>query len=319
MRGYARAYCSSANLGSGFDVVAVALDAFYDEVWIEVEEASETSVEIVDVKGPYAGEVSRRENTVIEALEYFLRRRGVNAKVYVELWKGVPVGKGVGSSGASAAAAIGAFIDALSLEVSVHEAVEAAGYGEKASAGTPHFDNVSASFLGGVAVIYSFDPLRVFSFTPKKRLEFVLAMPKIEVPYRKTEVMRKVLPDKVALKEHVWNSGRLAALILGLYIGDTKLVGAGMMDYIVEPARIRYVPAYHRVRDYALEAGARGIALSGAGPSILVLCEDNASEVRRAVEEAYSEEGVDSEVRVAHPVPAKLETVSIPAISSTHL
>ncbi|RLE69935.1 MAG: homoserine kinase [Thermoprotei archaeon] len=315
MRGYFRAYCSSANLGSGFDVIAVALDAFYDEVWIEIEEASETSVEIVDIRGPYAEEIPHKNNTVIEAVKYFLKKRRINARVYVELWKGIPVGKGVGSSGASAAAAIGALIDAFNLNVSEDEAIEAAGYGEKVSAGTPHFDNVSASFLGGVAVIYSFKPLKVFSFTPRKRLEFVLAIPKVKVPYKKIELMRKVLPDNVTLRKHVLNSGRLAALILGLCTGNTELIGAGMKDYIVEPARIRYVPAYHRVRDYAFEAEARGIALSGAGPSILVLCKGNTSEVRKAVEEAYSEEGIDSEVRVTYPVPARLETISIAIIS----
>lgn len=308
MRGYWRAYCSSANLGSGFDVVAVALDAYYDEAWVEVEEAPETEVCIAEIRGPYSGDVPYRDNTVVGALKHLFRLMNLNARAYVKLWKGIPVGKGLGSSGASAAAAVGAAARALEIALPTERAVEAAGRGEIASAGAPHYDNVSASLLGGVSVLYSLRPIRVFSFTPRKKLEFVLAIPGCSTPHRKTELMRSVVPRTIGLESHVANSGRLAALVLGLYLGDARLVGSGMADCIVEPARAPYVPAYDRVRKHALEAGARGVAISGAGPSVIAICDGDSYGVKGAIEEAYIEEGIDVEVTVACPVPASQDS-----------
>ncbi|RLE79619.1 MAG: homoserine kinase [Thermoprotei archaeon] len=299
----ARACCSAANLGSGFDVIALALDAFYDEVKVHVVESTEPSVELVNISGPYSEGVSKELNTAVKAIEYFLKEKEVSTRVEVELWKGIPVGKGLGGSGASAAAAVKAISTALELEVSPEEAVRIAGFGEIVSAGTVHYDNVSASYLGGLAIVFSTDPLEVFSLKPGGDVEFILAIPKVATPPRKTEFMRKVLPKSIPLEKHVHNSGRLAALLIGFVNGDANIIGTGMRDAIVEPARAPYIPAYQRVKEYALEAGAKGVAVSGAGPSMIILAGKSSERICEAVRKAYEDEGIEVDLKVTKPAP----------------
>ena len=305
MKARARAYCSSANLGSGFDVLAVALDAYYDEVWVEAEPTNYTHVEVAEIRGPHSRSVPGKGNTAQVAVEKLLEKVGIAARVELGIWKGVPVGRGLGSSGATAAAAVAAVIQALGLRVSKEVAAQAAGEGERASAGEPHYDNSSASLLGGVAVVCSLDPLRVYAFEPEKELRFVIAVPQVDLGKRKTEKMRKVLPRTVTLRKHVEASARLAALLLGLRRGDPELVGIGMRDDIVEPARAPLIPAYERAVKYAYQAGAAGVTISGAGPSIIALCRKAAAPIERALREAYEEEGIQVEVRAARPAPLR--------------
>ncbi|HFC49676.1 MAG TPA: homoserine kinase [Thermofilum sp.] len=305
MKSRARAYCSSANLGSGFDVLAVALDAYYDEVWAEAEPAEQTRVEVVEVVGPYSAGVPRESNTAQIAVESLMRKLNVYARVELGIWKGVPVGSGLGSSGAAAAAAVVAVIKALNLEVSRDIAAKAAGEGERGSAEEPHYDNSSASLFGGIAVIYSLDPLKVYSFSPTKELQFVIAIPRVDLGDKKTKKMRSVLPRSITLKSHVEASAKLAALILGLQLGDPELVGIGMKDYIVEPRRAPLIPAYHKAASYALEAGAAGISISGAGPSLIALCHDKSDPIRDALRTAYEEEGIAVDVKKTRPAPLR--------------
>jgi homoserine kinase len=110
----ARAYMSSANLGSGFDVVAVALDSYWDSVKVKVSEGSGNIV-LTEVNGPFSSHVPRGSNNiVVRALELALKAFDIEGvDVEVKLWKGIPVSSGLGGSGASAVAAIAALIGAL--------------------------------------------------------------------------------------------------------------------------------------------------------------------------------------------------------------
>lgn len=305
MKAKARAYCSSANLGSGFDILAVALDAYYDEVWAKAEPSSQVNVEVVEISGPYSQGVPGEGNTAQMAVKSLLEKAGVTARVELGVWKGVPVGKGLGSSGATAAAAVAAVVQALGLKVPREIAAQAAGEGEKVSAGEPHYDNSSASLLGGVAVVYGLNPLKVYSFEPARELCFVVAVPQIDMGDRKTEKMRRVLPKTITLRKHVEASARLAALILGLQRGNPELVGLGMRDEIVEPARAPLIPAYERAVKYAYHAGAAGVAISGAGPSIIALCREDSATIEEALKRAYEEEGIPIEIKAARLAPLR--------------
>ncbi|MEM4568031.1 MAG: homoserine kinase, partial [Sulfolobales archaeon] len=156
----ARSYCSSANLGSGFDVVAVALDAYYDEVEVEVVRGGSGSVVLESVGGVFAELVDRDINTSVAAAKELLKFVGVdNVDVSIRLWKGIPPSAGLGGSGASAVATIKAVMTALDLELSHNEIIEIAGRAEAVVAGEPHYDNVSASLLGGLVFVLSSNPV----------------------------------------------------------------------------------------------------------------------------------------------------------------
>lgn len=297
-----RAYSSSANLGPGFDIVAVAHTAFFDEVEIEVDKGG-GNVYVVSIEGPAGKDVSRDRNTVVEALRSMIKGLGLEVDVYVRLWKGIPVGKGLGSSGASAAAAVKALNEVLGLELPIEALVLFAGMGERVSAGEPHFDNVAASLLGGFVAIVSREPMRLVRWGLDAYI--VVAVPSVDLGPSKTALMRSVVPRVVDLRKVVLNSMNLVRIVLGLERGCLKLVGDGMVDEIVEKARAPYVPCYDEAKRMALAAGAKGVALSGAGPSIVALCEalHEAENVRRALMKAYEECGVEVEVVIARPAP----------------
>lgn len=259
---------SSANLGPGFDVFALALDLAEDVVVVRrrgegvVVRLSEGSVEGV----PEAAE----ENTCgVVALE-MIRELGIRGGVEIELRKGVPVGVGLGSSGASAAAAALAMDRLFTLHLSEAELVRYAARGERVSAGAEHMDNVAASLLGGFVLVKP-DTGRVYRVEPPRNLGVLVCIPSLPRLERKTERLRAVLPVQVPLRDAVMNLGNAAALLYGFMRGDVEAIGEGMCDVVVEPARAPFVPGYMRVREAALRAGAAGVALSGAGPSVLAI------------------------------------------------
>lgn len=301
----ARSYCSSANLGSGFDVVAVALDAYYDEVEVEVVRGGSGSVVLKSVDGVFAELVDRDVNTSVAAAKELLKFvEADDVDVSIRLWKGIPPSAGLGGSGASAVATVKAMMTALDIELNHNEVIEIAGKAEAVVAGEPHYDNVSASLLGGLVFILSSNPINVVRFNVYAN--FVVATPMVRMPPNKTAIMRGILPKQVELKEVVRNYGKLVALVAGFLSGNFKIAGYGMEDYIVEPVRAAYIPCYESVKKSALDSGAYGLAISGAGPSLLALCEDEgiARKVLKAIEDSYRRHGIEALVKIAHTGPA---------------
>ncbi|GAB6148130.1 homoserine kinase [Stetteria hydrogenophila] len=306
----AMAYSSSANLGPGFDALAVALDAFHDsvEAWLE-HDARGVVVEAVE--GEYAEGVPVEGNNAKAAVERLLQLTGsTGAGVVLRVRKGVPPGRGLGSSGATAAAAVVAAASLLEASPPLAVLLDAAGEGERAASGSPHYDNVAASLLGHLAVVAFIDGKPVASSLRIPGASFVVGVPMVEVPEGKTGVMRSILSPRVELPRAVANWQRLALLVASLARGDYRLAGRLMMgDGIVEPARAPHVPCYGGVKRAALEAGAYGVTISGAGPSMIALTEPSlAGEVARAVRQAYEECGVEALVKTASPAgPATAE------------
>ena len=304
----ARAYSSSANLGPGFDILAVAHTAFFDEIEMEIDRGNGRVV-IESVDGPYAPYVDRDANTAIAALRTMIGELGLEIDIRLRIWKGVPVAKGLGSSGATAAAAVRGLAEALRLR-DLGALIRFAGAGEAVAAGEPHYDNVAASIVGGFVALLDRKTMSFRSWYPEAYL--VVAVPRTPFVKGKTALMRSVIPRSVELSKVVVNATNLLKIVLGLEIGNLALVGEGMEDYIVEPARARYVPCYYEVRNAAKRCGALGVALSGAGPSIIALCSDRerAEIVARCMEDAYRECGTELEhLVIARPAPGAMARV----------
>jgi len=296
-----RAPSTSANLGSGFDVVAVAHDAYFAEAHVRVDPGC-------GVYTKFRGFDPGGDNTVKRAFTHLFERLGRCWEVEVEVDNKIPVARGLGSSGAASVAALAAFLRETGLKADPRVVVEAAGLGEAAAAGSPHFDNVAAAALGGAVVITSTQPLEVVKFTP--RLTFVVGVPDVPPIPEKTRLMRSVLPREVPFRTYVAQLARVSALVAGLAASDPRLVAIGMADEVVEPARAPYVHGYARVKKYAMEAGALAAAISGAGPSIIVLVDEKHSDaVKAAVARAYAEEGLRAEVKVASIARGALENI----------
>ncbi len=268
-----------ANLGPGFDLLGLALRGMGDTV---VARRSETpGVRVTTITGD-GGRLSLdpSENTAAIAARETLRRAGVDVGVELELHKGMPIGSGLGSSAASAAAGamaanrlIGAPLRRLDLVLPCVEA-EAAVSGR-------HADNVAPALLGGLVLVQSLEPLRIQRIPVPAGLIVVVVTPAFELS---TRAARAALPTHVSMAERIRNAGNVATFISACYSGDLGLLSGCVVDDIVTPARAALIPGGADVIAAALDAGALGASISGAGPSIFALCRSRADAARIAPE-----------------------------------
>lgn len=264
-----RAPSSTANLGPGFDVFGLAVDAFFDEITLTKKNSGVTIVTKDNIP------TNPDNNTAGLVIKNMLKKFKIKDGVEIKIKKGVPAGFGMGSSAASAAAAVIAFNQMFELKLDDNTLVEFAGFGEKASAGSVHYDNVAASVLGGFVIVRT-DPLNVIKIEPPMNLRMCIAIPKLEVPKKKTKVSRGVIPKKVRLTDSVVNLSNAAAIVAGFMKKDPDLIGNSIKDVIVEPARQHMIPGFSKVKENAFKAGALGVTISGAGPSVIAFSKNNA-------------------------------------------
>lgn len=290
----AAAPSSTANLGPGFDIFGLAVDAFYDYVTIKrfvtqnpnhgnissqrFARTNGSSAQIrIEVIGQYHEsipvEVSR--NSAGLAIQKILKDFEVEDSFSVTMKKNVPPGFGMGSSGASAAAAVVAIDTLLNLRIPKPDLVRFAAEGERASAGSIHYDNVAASILGGFVLVRPFLSTPEFiHITPPRNLHLVFAIPNLKVPEKKTELARKALPEKVLLRDVVHNLSNVSTVVAGFFSKDVNMIARGVEDVIVEPARKHLIPCFDNVRANALTAGALAVTISGAGPSLVAIASE---------------------------------------------
>ncbi|MEO9276746.1 MAG: homoserine kinase [Nitrososphaera sp.] len=291
-----KAPCSTANLGPGFDVFGLALDAFYDEIQL-IKKGDGIIIESSD---PIPLEPGKNSAGLVvkEMAKKFRIKDGLCLKIK----KNVPAGFGMGSSASSAAAAAVAFNALYNLNLDSNLLVQFAGMGERASAGSVHYDNVAASVLGGFVIVRT-NPFSVIKVEPPKDLVLCIAIPKIEVPQKKTKVSRSVLPKEVKLSDHVKNLSNAAAITAGFIKKDVELIGRSISDIIVEPARKHLIPGFDKVKTNALKAGALGVTISGAGPSVISFASTStdSSKICKAMEKGFASAKIKSTTIVCKP------------------
>lgn len=291
---------TSANLGAGFDVFGVALDTLSDRVIVERRKDDIIKIEVYG-EGSSEIPLEPEKNTAgLVALE-MLKRAGEKSGLSIKIYKGIKPGSGLGSSAASAAATAVAMNDLLGLNLTPTQLIEVAAIGEIASAGSPHADNVSAAIMGGFILIVSRDPLEVIKMNLPRNAEFAIVLPEIKVD---TRIARLVLPKQVDLTNMVHNIGRAATFIAGIALNSVEIMGKGMIDAVIEPARAHLIPGLNHVKEAALKAGAAGVAISGAGPSIIALVDSSRRDVREvalAMKDAFMEIGIRSRPLCARP------------------
>ncbi|MHA7733523.1 homoserine kinase [Nitrosopumilus sp. S6] len=264
-----KAPSSTANLGPGFDVFGLAIDAFYDEVTLTKTKSGITIVTQDNIP------TNPENNTAGLVVKNMKKKFKIKTGIEIKIKKGVPAGFGMGSSAASAAATAVAFDKLFGLKLDGNSLVEHAGYGEKASAGSVHYDNVAASVLGGFVIVKT-NPLQVTRINPPTNLRMCIAVPKLDVPKKKTKVSRGVIPKKVKLTDSILNLSNASTIVAGFLKKDPELIGNSIKDVIVEPARQHMIPGFAKVKQNALKAGALGVTISGAGPSVIAFSKSSA-------------------------------------------
>jgi homoserine kinase len=241
-----RVPASTANLGPGYDVLAAALEI---DLELEVEETGEFAVEC-DLPGVPLD----RTNLCVRAYERLHAADGIRFSIRSD----IPPAAGLGSSAAAIVAGLSAADHMYELDAPLFEhAAELEG----------HPDNVAAALLGGFVICAGDgEPVR---FDPAPGLEGVLVIPPDEVTTTKA---RAAMPDEVPLAEAVHNVGHASLLVLGLAKDDFSLIGRGLRDLLHQPRRRPLYPASMELVDRAVELGAVGATISGAGPTVLFWC-----------------------------------------------
>lgn len=285
---------STANLGPGYDVFGMALDALYDRVTVTRQKGSNATITIKMSDASIS--TAPESNSAGLVVKRMTKEYGIKDSLEVKVKKGVPAGYGMGSSAASAAAAAVAFDGLYKLKIKKEKLVEYAAEGEVASAGAKHYDNVSASVLGGFVIssMKDGDVPRFVRLVPPRDLALVVAVPSIPVPEKKTEVARSVLPREVPLRSAVRNVSSASTIVAGLALKDVQLIARGVDDVIVEPARKHLIPGFDGVKQNALGAGALAVTISGAGPSIIAFLKSgkNSKKVAGAMAAGFQKAGV---------------------------
>lgn len=285
-----------ANLGPGFDFLGCAVDGLGDTVSLRVDpHVHPGEISISDISGDNSNKLSKNplwNCAGIAAIEVIkmLGIRSVGLSLSLE--KGLPLGSGLGSSAASAAAAAVAVNEIFGAKLGVEELVIASLKSEEKVSGY-HADNVAPAIMGGFVLIRSYEPLDLIQlkFPTDRELFFVLVTPEFEAPTKK---MRAALPAEIGMPHHVWNCSQAGALVASVLQGDLLLLGKALSsDKIVEPRRAPLIPGMEAVKRAAIEAGAFGCTISGAGPTAVAIIDDQqrGNQIGKHMVEAFLKDG----------------------------
>lgn len=180
----------------------------------------------------------------------------------IEIEKGIPLGSGMGGSAASCVAALVAANALLDEPLSREALYPFALDGESVASGSRHGDNVGPMLLGGLVLTTA---ERMVKIDVPQAWHCVLVHPDQVLETRRA---REALKGEYALGEFVAQSANLAQVLVGCMQGDEALVRAGFADVLIEPRRAPLIPGFAQVKQAALDAGAFGASISGAGPSV---------------------------------------------------
>jgi homoserine kinase len=289
-----------ANVAVGFDILGFAIHGPGDEVWVKKSDRP-GGLQITQITG--TGEkrlpLEPEKNTAGFAALELLRHLGKSDMgIDMEIHKQMPFGSGLGSSAASAAAGVMAINELLGCPLDKLALLPFAVAGEQIADGAYHADNVGPSLLGGITFIRDNQSLDTHQLPVPSNLYASVVYPYVEIL---TKDSRNILSKSNLLSQTIQQTGNLGALIIGLYESDYNLISRALNDVIIEPQRAKLIPNFTAVKKAAIDNGALGSSISGAGPSCFAFCEGKeiAAQVALAMQQAFAAVGVDSETYVS--------------------
>ena len=258
-----RVPASVANLGPGFDTLALALD-LHNELTVEVIDADLD----FEVEGEGKGQLpTDASNLIAQAAYRLFQTVGTRPPgMRIRSNNHIPLGSGLGSSAAAIVAGLMA-ADAI------------------AESGMGHADNAAAVLFGGLTIVGQASGSLMTTKIPIAPMRLAVVTPEIEMP---TERMRDALPQEVPLRDAALNLGRMALMLEALRHGDFELLSRASEDCLHEPYRIPLIPGCSEARLAGLEAGAAAITLAGAGPGLIAFAPDRHEAIAEAMANVYS-------------------------------
>jgi len=260
---------TSANLGPAFDAAALAMDLY---ITIDARPASDFSITAEGRDPEICGTVEN--NLIINTYREILEAQGAKViPLSLRIKNDIPIGKGCGSSAAARLAGI-----ALANHFGRLRWTDARIIGE-ASRREQHSDNASACWMGGLTVarMSAGDEAQVVRIRPKGKWPLLLAIPDHVLS---TEKARRVLPEQYSRVDAVANIQNSMLLLAAFTQGRHDLLAAALEDRIHEPYRAPFCPLLPSLRELTGTPGILGVALSGAGPSVIVFLDPAAAAQR---------------------------------------
>ncbi|GAA4854166.1 homoserine kinase [Paenibacillus vulneris] len=256
---------STANLGPGFDTLGMALDLY---AWIEMGIAEETKIHLIGDQ--MSGIPTDKSNLIYEVAQMVFDKAGVkHPELEISMYSDIPLTRGLGSS---ASAIVGGLAAANAL---IGSPLSDDTLFQMATELEHHPDNVGAALFGGLVVAF-WDGERAehIRIEPDDRLEVLVAIPHFQLS---TEKARHVLPREQSLANAVFNVGHSSVLVAAFCTGRLDMIARAMKDALHQPYRAALVPGLAKILAEATDHGALGVALSGAGPTMLALVDRNSS------------------------------------------
>ncbi|MFD0713983.1 homoserine kinase [Paenibacillus sp. GCM10027626] len=284
---------STANLGPGFDTLGMALSLY---AWVEMSIADgETSI---DMYGDgMEGIPQDKSNLIYKVAQLVFNEAGVYLpEIHISMFSDIPLTRGLGSS---ASAIVGALVAANTL---IGSPLSEDRLFQIATELEGHPDNVGASLFGGI-VVASWDGERAekVRLEPPPQLLALAAIPQFQLA---TEKARNVLPKETTLRDAVFNVASSSLLVAALASGRLELLPSAMRDRLHQPYRAALIPGMDEILRAAVDHGALGAVLSGAGPTLLALVEAGSvrkAELERFVLSTLHKEGIAAQTMWLRP------------------
>ena len=272
-----RVPATTANLGSGFDCLGLALD-----LWNEIEFSVFGNSLQIEIEREGSDTLPRDATNLIYQCMHTLTKSASQLLpdgIRIKCRNNIPVSSGLGSSSAAVIAGLLGAKKLLGLQISDYELLKTALSFEG------HADNISACLYGGLTITALSASEIVVKKLAIKPLQAVIALPNVNLSTRQA---RAVLPESVAMRDAIFNISRTGLLINALQEGNYEFMRIAMEDRLHQIYRLGLIPGAETAISSALEAEAVGVALSGAGPSVIAFVEKGDQKVGEAMIQAFN-------------------------------
>jgi len=279
---------TTANMGPGFDCLGMALKLYNIVEMKEINEGVR-----IELQGDKGGIPLNEENIVYKAaLKVF---EAVNYKpggIHIKLKNNIPLCRGLGSSAAAIVGGIVAANELSGKKLDNERMLDIANQLEG------HPDNVAPALLGGIIISVIVRDVKYIKISPPMGLKAVVVVPDFRLS---TKLARDVLPKEVPFEDAVFNTSRAAMLIAALYSGDLEKLKFAVEDRLHQDYRSKLVPGMNEVFKEAYKAGAKGVILSGAGPTLLAFADSNFDEIADAMSNTFTKFDIKTDVMHLEP------------------
>jgi len=279
---------TTANLGPGFDCLGLALD-----LWNTVTFSLIGASFPIAIEGEGKGTLpENKTNLVFQSAKQLANAHGklLPEKLHISCRNNIPVASGLGSS---AGAVISGLVGAkriLNIDISDHELLQTAAQIEG------HADNAAACLFGGLVLVRPENDALHITHRNIQPITAVVAIPEYSLS---TKAAREVLPEKVRLEDAVFNISRTVELVQVFQEGNYESLKESMSDKLHQVYRLPLLPGAEHAMQAALNMGAYGTSLSGAGPAVLAFTTQKlAQAIGKAMRSAYLQDSISTRILI---------------------